>query len=143
MNEHNTYDHHYTYADGTHRIIFIEDPNTGSMEDFEYDHNGNMTYRYSNITGEEHLYWDEQDRLKAFHHPERAIFQYYTYDDKGERTLKYNMLGDAQLYHNGALVDPGNLAQSGVKIYPNPYVVLNIEQNYTKHYFDGSTRFAS
>ncbi len=40
-------------------------------------------------------------------------------------------------------MDPGNLAQNGVKIYPNPYVVLNIEQNYTKHYFDGSTRFAS
>ena len=39
-------------------------------------------------------------------------------------------------------MDPGNLAQNGVKIYPNPYVVLNIEQNYTKHYFDGSTRFA-
>ena len=102
-----------------------------------------MTYRENDDTGYEHLYWDEQDRLKAFHHPERSIFQYYAYDDKGERTLKYNMLGDAQLYHNGNLVDPGNLAQSGAKIYPNPYVVLNIEQNYTKHYFDGTTRFAS
>src|SRR5690606_38943629 len=143
VNEHNTYDHQYNYIDGTHKIVSIFNLHTGNMEEFDYDHNGNMTYRNSTITGEEHLYWDEQDRLKAFHHPERDIFQYYTYDDKGERTIKYNMTGAAQLYQNGALVDLGSMGMDIYKVYPNPYMVVPQDGPYTKHYFDGSTRFAS
>src|SRR5690606_26620180 len=108
-----------------------------------YDHNGNMTYRNSNITGEEYLFWDEYDRLKVFHNPERSVCQYYMYDDKSERTIKYNMTGAVQLYQNGALVDPGSMGMDLYKVYPNPYMVLPQDGPYTKHYFDGSTRFAS
>lgn len=141
VNDLNTYDHQYEYFDDNHMLRTIHGNN--GTENFEYDANGNMVYHVSEDgTTDDQLYWDEQDRLKAIFKGPQDIFQYYVYDDKGERTIKSNIAMDAQLYQNGVLMDSG-ITFDNYKVYPNPYVVVNSDGMYTKHYFAGSQRIAS
>ena len=88
------------------------------------------------------MIWDEEDNLKAYQNKEEGAFQYYAYDDKGERTIKYNLSEGEDFYQNGALID-GSLSFHGYKVYPNPYVVVSSDDTFTKHYFAGSQRIAS
>lgn len=143
VNPENTYNNEYGYISGTHMLERVVDALTGNLDSFYYDYNGNVKIHETPSNGARQYYWDEQDRMKAYFSPDNGIFQYYVYDDKGERTIKYNLLADAQLYQNGTLVDPGNLALDEFKIYPNPYVVVCSNGQYTKNYFEGSNRFAS
>ncbi|MBW8361339.1 MAG: hypothetical protein K0M56_04030 [Kaistella sp.] len=143
VNEENTYINHYTYEDGTHKLQSVADPNTGNEDIFEYDYNGNvLTQSNTNGSYQKLMYWDEQDRMKAFYDWDAGIFQYYTYDDAGERTIKYTLEEGAQLYQNGELIDD-SFNMRDYKLYPNPYLVVTSDGRYTKHYFDGSTRIAS
>ncbi|WP_294243724.1 RHS repeat-associated core domain-containing protein [uncultured Chryseobacterium sp.] len=139
----NTYTHHYDYIHGTHKVERITDSNSGNAEYFEYDGNGNVTdYTTADGTTIDHFFWDEQDRLKAVHRKPQDLFQYYVYDDKGERTIKANLTGDAQLYQNGELINNGFIFDS-YKVYPNPYAVYTSDGMLTKHYFTGDQRIAS
>jgi len=141
-NGQNTYNNVYEYNPGTHQVFNINDPNTGSNEKFEYDYNGNVT-RIDKNGEADHLYWDEADRLKAVNKESAGIFQYYVYDDAGERIIKSNIEQGAQLYQNGQVMDPGSIYVSSYKVYPNAYHVENSDNKLTKHYYAGTQRIAS
>jgi RHS repeat-associated protein len=139
----NTYDNSYSYINGTHKIEAVNDLATGNHEEFEYDFNGNPTTHQSTVDGQKTMYWDEEDNMKAYSNSDQGIFQYFVYDDNGERTIKYNLDAGTMLYQNGALIDPGSMLMTSYKIYPNPYIVISSDDKYTKHYYAGSERIAS
>ncbi|WP_146752248.1 hypothetical protein, partial [Chryseobacterium balustinum] len=41
------------------------------------------------------------------------------------------------------MINPGSLSLNDYKIYSSPQIVVSSDGRYTKHYFEGSTRFAS
>ncbi|MCW3161388.1 SpvB/TcaC N-terminal domain-containing protein [Chryseobacterium oryctis] len=138
----NTYSNEYNYFPNTHKLDVVTDVSTGNAEGFGYDYNGNAISHHDN-NGVKTMYWDEQDRLKAFYNDNTGIYQYYTYDDKGERVIKYGLEIPTQLYQNGAPVVVDELKMFEYKIYPNPYLTVSSTGQYTKHYFEGAKRFAS
>jgi RHS repeat-associated protein len=142
VNANNTYENKYEYVKGTHMVDRVTDVSTGNQEYFKYDGNGNVINHMTLQSGPTDFYWDEQDRLRAIHTPEVGSFQYYVYDDKGERTIKANLKNDAELYQNGEMVDNG-LVFDNFKVYPNPYAVYTSDGILTKHYFAGEQRIAS
>ncbi|MDH6252850.1 RHS repeat-associated protein [Chryseobacterium sp. H1D6B] len=137
----NTYENNYEYLAGTHKLNQIFDSITGSYETFDYDSDGNVI-KHVDENGAKRMYWDELDRMKAISDPNNGIYQYYVYDNKGDRTIKYMLSQETQLYQNGSLVD-GNMVLDGYKIYPSPYVVVSSDDTYTKHYYIGGQRIAS
>lgn len=139
-NHDNTYDSSYNYIKGTHKIDTIYDSG-GLSDSFEYDYNGNPVAHNDSKTGTEHMYWDEQDRLKAYYAPEKGTFQYYAYDDNSERIIKYNLKDQANLYQNGALISSG-FSFDAYKLYPNAYISVGSNNQYTKHYYAGTQRIA-
>lgn len=138
----NTYDNKYEYISETHKVSVVNDTQTGNYDAFEYDYNGNAII-HGDANGTRRMFWDEQDRLRAFYNDGNGIYQYYTYDDKGERVIKYGLEIPTQLYQNGAPVEINELKLFEYKLYPNPYVTVSSTGQYTKHYFEGSKRFAS
>jgi len=142
INPLNTYENTYHYTVGSHKLEILEDMQTGNVENFEYDSTGNLVGHYT-PTSTIKQYWDESERLKAYSNSDTGVYQYYVYDDKGERAIKYDLLNDNQLYQNGVLVDEGQLIMNNFKVYPNPYLVITPASMYTKHYYAGSQRVAS
>ncbi|WP_313090320.1 SpvB/TcaC N-terminal domain-containing protein [Chryseobacterium flavum] len=138
----NTYENHYNYIDGTHKLKNVDDSLTGNNEVFEYDYNGN-TVAHTDQNGTRKMFWDEQDRMRAIYNDNTGTYQYYTYDDTGERAIKYGLEVPALLYQNGAPVGLDDVRLIDFKLYPNPYITVSSSGQYTKHYFDGSKRFAS
>ena len=138
----NTYSNKYDYIQDTHKLKSATDTQTGNADLFNYDYNGNAVNHDDN-NGTKKMYWDEQDRLRAFYNDHTGTFQYYTYDDKGERTIKYGLEAPSQLYQNGVPVIVDDFKMVDYKLYPNPYVTVSSTGQYTKHYFEGSKRFAS
>jgi len=142
VNTNNTYNNEYIYMGGSHMLGKVSNNSTGITELFRYDGNGNVTDYETSQTGPTHFYWDEQDRLRAVYTKETGSFQYYVYDDKGERTIKANLQNGSELYQNGEMIDNG-LVFDGFKVYPNPYAVYSSDGMLTKHYFAGDQRIAS
>ncbi len=138
----NTYENKYEYVQNTHKVEKVGDVSTGNAEYFEYDFNGNAV-NHSDNNGTKKMFWDEQDRLRAFYNDNTGTYQYYTYNDKGERVIKYGLEIPTQLYQNGVPVEINELKLFEYKLYPNPYVTVSSTGQYTKHYFEGSKRFAS
>lgn len=138
----NTYDNDYGYIGGSHRLEKVADTSSGAVEYFEYDLNGN-TIGHTDMNGTKQMFWDEQERLRAFYNDNNGVYQYYTYDDKGERTIKYGLEAPSHLYQNGVPINIDELKLFEFKLYPNPYVTVSSTGQYTKHYFEGSKRFAS
>jgi RHS repeat-associated protein len=138
----NTYENNYAYLDGTHKLDKVDDSSTGNTESFEYDFDGNAV-THTDINGTRKMFWDEQDRMRAFYNDNTGVYQYHTYDDKGERVIRYGLEAPTQLYQNGAPVIVDEFRMVDYKLYPNPYVTVSSTGQYTKHYFEGSKRFAS
>lgn len=142
MNNINSYNNEYQYQSGTHKVDTITDLTTGQYERYHYDNNGNPT-AIDKDGDNSRLYWDEADRLKAVNREGAGIFQYYAYDDAGDRIIKSNIEQGAQLYQNGQVMDPGSFYVTGFKVYPNAYHVQNSDNRLTKHYYAGNQRVAS
>ena len=140
VNTDNTYENNYHYDN--HKLMEVYDTSTGQSTGFEYDYNGNVVAE-STANGANRMYWDEYDRMRAYYNDNTGVYQYYTYDNGGERTIKYNLAAGSQLYQNGTLVDPGSLTLNDYKIYSSPQIVVSSNGTYSKHYFEGSARFAS
>ncbi|AYM99606.1 RHS repeat-associated core domain-containing protein [Chryseobacterium sp. 3008163] len=138
----NTYKNRYDYVQNTHKVERVVDQSSGNAEYFDYDFNGNAV-NHSDSNGTKKMFWDEQDHLKAFYNDNTGTYQYYTYDDQGERVIKYGLEIPTQLYQNGVPVEINELRLFEYKLYPNPYVTVSSTGQYTKHYFEGSKRFAS
>ncbi|MCJ8155266.1 hypothetical protein MKJ01_15990 [Chryseobacterium sp. SSA4.19] len=141
VNPVNTYNNKYNYFSGTHKVSTVLDQATSVTNMFKYDNNGNVT---TDALTDDHkfMFWDEEDNLKAYHADEAGVYQYNVYDDKGERTIKYNLNQSAKLYQNGALVD-GSMSLRSYSVYPNPYMTVTSDGKYTKHYYAGTQRIAS
>jgi len=141
VNPVNTYNNKYNYYAGTHKVSAVLDQATSVNNLFKYDLNGNVT---SDVLPDDHKYmfWDEEDNMKAYYADDAGVYQYNVYDDKGERTIKYNLNQTAKLYQNGALVD-GSMVLKSYTVYPNPYMTVTSDGKFTKHYYTGSQRIAS
>ncbi|WP_228393949.1 SpvB/TcaC N-terminal domain-containing protein [Chryseobacterium artocarpi] len=137
----NTYNNSYNYMKGSHMIESVKNLNNGFYESFKYDLNGNPI-DISSPVGTVSMVWDEEDNMKAYFNKADGVFQYYTYDNKGDRTIKYNLKEGPKLYQNGSLID-GTMQMYGYKVYPNSYVVVSSDNTYTKHYYAGAQRIAS
>lgn len=143
INPRNTYNNDYKYYPESHKVESITEQNMSLITDeFYYDYNGNLIHNDSNQKGPVDLYWDEFDRLKAHHMLEFGYYNYYTYNDVGERTQKFLMKELPQLFQNGVLID-SNVIMHSFKLYPNPYIVVSSDGTTSKHYYDGSRRIAS
>ncbi|WP_426477465.1 polymorphic toxin type 8 domain-containing protein [Chryseobacterium sp. CBSDS_008] len=141
VNTANSYNHIYKYIKGTHQVSLVSDQATTTNEGFKYDSNGNPVVVTSPTESTE-MFWDEEDNMKAYFSRDAGVYQYYTYDNKGERTIKYNLTDGTALYQNGALVN-GTMVLNNYKVYPNSYVVVSSDNTFTKHYFAGAQRIAS
>lgn len=139
QNPDNTYDNHYEYHSGTHRVKEISNHDTGDTEYFDYDLNGNLISRMAPNGDVRNLFWDESNRLRVI--AENEQMQHYIYDAAGERVLKGSSAVE-QVYENGQLVNSTTIFGS-YATYPSAYLVIDAQQQYSKHYYAGTQRVAS
>lgn len=137
----NTYNDDYKYIDGSHKVEAIIDNNTGNVNLYEYDDNGNVSQRHDSQGNFRKLYWDESNRLRVVNDNDHAL-QHYIYDAVGERVLKANS-DVQQTYENGTLVDPATVTVNTYTTYPSAYLVIDGYGIYSKHYFIGTQRITS
>lgn len=134
----NTYTNDYVYETNTHKAVSITNSETGVVEEFKYDGNGNMImHANSDVTRE--LLWDESNRLRVVN--DNNQLQHYIYDAAGERTLKASSQIES-VYENGQ-VDASSTTIGLYTTYVSPYMVVGADQRYSKHYFNGSERIVS
>lgn len=136
----NTYSNDYSYYGGSHKVKEIIDQNTGFSENFEYDLNGNLVNKSNSEGGNRKLFWDESNRLRVI--DENDQMQHYIYDAAGERTLKASSHVE-QVYENGQLVNSSNITFSTYTTYPSAFLVIDANQQYSKHYYAGTQRIVS
>ncbi|WP_347067711.1 RHS repeat-associated core domain-containing protein [Flavobacterium sp. WV_118_3] len=139
-NPDNTYSNNYEYISGSHRVKSIVDSNTGNMEDFKYDLNGNMTVRSTSVGMNTSMYWDESNRLRVV--DKDGQMQHYIYDAIGERILKGTSRVE-QVFENGTLVNGSGVSFEAYTTYPSAYVVVDGRGEYSKHYYAGAQRIVS
>ncbi|NPA43770.1 MAG: hypothetical protein GXO27_07065, partial [Chlorobi bacterium] len=85
------------------------------------------------------LLWDEANRLRLVKN--ELGWHYYLYDDGGERAVKAEVEAYNAAY-NGQNTGRA-LVMHSFTMYPNAYMTVRDDRNYTKHYFAGSRRLAS
>ena len=136
----NTYSNKYDYYNGTHKVKEILDQSTGFSENFKYDLNGNLVNKSDSEGGNRKLFWDESNRLRVI--DENDQMQHYIYDAGGERTLKASSHVE-QVYENGQLVNSSNITFSTYTTYPSAFIVIDANQQYSKHYYAGTQRVVS
>lgn len=137
----NTYSNDYTYYPENHKLKDIVDLNTGNVEAYEYDHNGNTTaININNDGSDKRFFWDESNRLRVVEIGEE-IAHHSIYDAAGERILKATSHVEA-LYENGTIIS-STVSLQPYTTYPNPYIVVESDGEYSKHYYDGARRVVS
>lgn len=135
----NTYNNIYKYQTDTHKVTNITNSDNNLTENFEYDANGNMVYNH-NPDGFRRMYWDESNRLRIVNDNDH-VMQHYIYDANGERILKASSQIES-VYENGQ-IDSSSTTMGLYTTYVSPYMVVDANQRYSKHYFNGSQRVAS
>lgn len=135
----NSYTNGYEYMPETHKVASITNAENSTTENFEYDANGNTIYNH-NQEGFRKMYWDESNRLRVVNDNDHQI-QHYIYDGAGERILKASSQIET-VYENGQ-VDANTTTMGLYTTYVSPYMVVDANQKYSKHYFNGTQRVAS
>ena len=135
----NSYTNDYSYQSGTHRANKILNTENGVLEQFKYDGNGNMLSS-DNPDGFRKLYWDEVNRLRVVNDNNQNL-QHYIYDGSGERTLKASSQIES-VYVNGQIASTST-TMGLYTTYVSPYMVVDADQRYSNHYFNGSERIVS
>jgi RHS repeat-associated protein len=87
------------------------------------------------------MFWDESNRLRVVYDQNSYQMQHYIYDAAGERTLKASSKIE-NVYENGQ-VEANNTTMGLYTTYVSPYMVVDANQKYSKHYFNGTQRVAS
>ena len=87
------------------------------------------------------MFWDESNRLRVVYDQNSYQMQHYIYDAAGERTLKASSKIE-NVYENGQ-VESNNTTMGLYTTYVSPYMVVDANQKYSKHYFNGTQRVAS
>ena len=136
----NTYSNKYEYMENTHKTIAITNEENGTVDEFKYDNNGNMKVN-SNSNNFREMFWDESNRLRVVYDQNSYQMQHYIYDAAGERTLKASSKIE-NVYENGQ-VESNNTTMGLYTTYVSPYMVVDANQKYSKHYFNGTQRVAS
>ena len=142
MNTTNTYSNDYAYIDGKHQVQSVSDGNSGNMDNFIYDNNGNLYRKYDNQGNTRFMFWDESNRLRVVYDTNGNGLQHYIYDASGERVLKANS-DIQQTFQNGTLVNPVTVTINNYTTYPSAYLVIDAYGVYSKHYFAGTQRIVS
>jgi len=136
----NTYSNKYQYMENTHKTIAITNDENGTVDEFKYDANGNMRANW-NANNFREMLWDESNRLRVVYDHKSEQLQHYIYDAAGERVLKASSKIE-NVYENGQ-VDVNNTTMGLYTTYVSPYMVVDANQKYSKHYFNGTQRVAS
>jgi RHS repeat-associated protein len=136
----NTYSNKYKYLENTHKTLAISNVENGTVDEFKYDDNGNMIVN-SNSNNFREMFWDESNRLRVVYDQNSYQMQHYIYDAAGERTLKASSKIE-NVYENGQ-VESNNTTMGLYTTYVSPYMVVDANQKYSKHYFNGTQRVAS
>lgn len=136
----NTYSNKYEYMENTHKTIAITNEENGMVDEFKYDSNGNMKMN-SNSNNFREMFWDESNRLRVVYDQNGYQMQHYIYDAAGERTLKASSKIE-NVYENGQ-VESNSTTMGLYTTYVSPYMVVDANQKYSKHYFNGTQRVAS
>ena len=87
------------------------------------------------------MFWDESNRLRVVYDQNSYQMQHYIYDAAGERTLKASSKIE-NVYENGQ-VEANTTTMGLYTTYVSPYMVVDANQKYSKHYFNGTQRVAS
>ena len=87
------------------------------------------------------MFWDESNRLRVVYDQNSYQMQHYIYDAAGERTLKASSKIE-NVYENGQ-VESNSTTMGLYTTYVSPYMVVDANQKYSKHYFNGTQRVAS
>lgn len=135
----NSYTNKYDYQAGTHRAVKITNVENGVVEQLKYDNNGNMLSS-SNPDGFRRMYWDEVNRLRVVNDNNQSL-QHYIYDAAGERTLKASSKVE-KVFVNGQITS-STTTMGLYTTYVSPYMVVDADQRYSNHYFNGSERIVS
>lgn len=135
----NSYTNNYDYQAGTHRAVKITNVENGIVEQLKYDNNGNMLSS-SNPDGFRRMYWDEVNRLRVVNDNNQSL-QHYIYDAAGERTLKASSKVE-KVFVNGQITS-STTTMGLYTTYVSPYMVVDADQRYSNHYFNGSERIVS
>ncbi|MFD2914936.1 SpvB/TcaC N-terminal domain-containing protein [Psychroserpens luteus] len=139
VNPNNSYANTYKYYEGTHQVKEISN-GSNSTKSFKYDFNGNTIFEQDFDGNERGLYWDESNRLRVI--AGKETMQHYIYDATGERTLKSSSSLE-EVYNNGQPVNTNSINFDNYTTYASPYLVIDANQRYSKHYFMGSQRIVS
>ncbi|MDG5490682.1 SpvB/TcaC N-terminal domain-containing protein [Psychroserpens sp. SPM9] len=138
-NEDNSYANTYKYNEGTHQVIEINNGSSNTKY-FKYDLNGNLINELDFDSNERRFYWDESNRLRVV--AGKETMHHYIYDATGERTLKSSSSLE-EVYNNGQPVNTNSTNFDNYTTYASPYLVIDANQRYSKHYFMGSQRIVS
>ena len=109
--------------------------------DMKYDFgiNGSLRRKQSGEYSEYYLF-NAFNSMKAYsYNGER--YGYYGYDASGERTYKIDF--DAVFAKVGGVITVQALNIQNIFFYPNGYMNININGEYTKHYYADALRIAS
>jgi RHS repeat-associated protein len=107
--------------------------------------NDSILYRYGingslRSKGNEYYLFNAFDQMKAYSDNGES-YGYYGYDDKGERIYKLQLntvSSNTNIYPNVKYLEVEKLM-----FYPNGYININQNGEYTKHYYADATRIAS
>ncbi len=93
-----------------------------------------------NDNGNRRLFWDESNRLRVVN-DNGQVMQHYIYDASGARVLKASSQIES-VFENGQ-IDSSSTTIGLYTTYVSPYVVIDANQHYSKHYFNGTQRIVS
>jgi len=105
---------------------------------FKFGVNGSMRMRETPSKTEYYLF-NAFDQMKAYS-DNGEKYGYYGYDDGGQRTYKM-LLNLTEVQTNR--VGGKDLYVDKYMLYPNGYININQDGNYTKHYYADAARIAS
>ncbi|HOS17123.1 MAG TPA: hypothetical protein PKX15_08960, partial [Bacteroidales bacterium] len=134
----------YTYPSSninrTQTLFGVDSSNSNALN-FKYDFgiNGSLR-RKENVDESEFYLFNAFNCMKAYsYNGER--FGYYGYDASGERTYKIDF--DATFSKENGVISVQSLDVEKMTLYPNGYVNINQNGEYTKHYYADALRIAS
>jgi RHS repeat-associated protein len=130
----------YTYptTDAPSNNFAPVNANNGDIS-FEYGINGSIRKRTTSLKTEYYLY-NAFDQMKAYSDNGNS-YGYYGYDDAGQRMYKIHLntfSSNTNIYPNTKILEVEKLM-----LYPNSYININQNGEYTKHYYADAERIAS
>jgi len=134
-----SYNNNYTYqsVNAPSNSFAPVSANNGNIA-FEFGINGSLRKRTDTNKTEYYLF-NGFEQMKAYS-DNGETYGYYGYDDAGQRMYKV-LLKATELYNNrlgGKMLDVDK-----IMLYPNGYINIDQNGNYTKHYYADAARVAS